>query len=231
MTTTNRNDGQSGNFPLNHLRLDRLNSTLRHRLRNFCAGMKIAIGTIAETTDPQQTGEHCGLMQQELSRLLEFSERMDLLIDKLPPAEPRPISEIMTGAEEMFSVAFPFCSIKISGKGDSSTGLVHGSWYSLLLKELLTNAGEAAGSSGEVKIGWSVDPVPAMLVVNSGAGWPENIPTCPPCPFSTSKGQHTGIGLSIAQKICSRMNAQLEIITDMPDRILTKVVGDPEEVL
>jgi len=94
----------------------------------------------------------------------------------------------------------------------------------LLLKRLLANliengihAGQEAGASGDVVIGWAADPArdaATILVDDFGKGVPEASRDRIFEPYVTSKATGTGLGLAIARKIAIEHGGDLVLAPD-----------------
>jgi len=207
------------------LNTKQMNSVIRHRLRNLCAGMKMAISSIQEQTAEThpQLEESCTLMNAELEDLLTFSKRMDLLFADLPPKQTIPSNSLITTVTEQFQQKFPFITLELEGTKQEKN-LTNGNYHQLIITELLNNAGEAAGVNGEVKLIWKTEPDFQYAIINSSPNpWPKNIPTPYPTPFTTTRNKHDGIGLVIVQHICEQSNLNLEISTEIENIIIAKI--------
>lgn len=105
-------------YPDNALNCEKMNRILRHRLRNLCAGLKMAVDSISEQVEETHPHlvEHCSLMTGELDDLLVFTERMDLLFSPLPALSPLSLEEILKSVHEYFTETFPFCEFEMEGE-------------------------------------------------------------------------------------------------------------------
>jgi len=204
-------DDSAASYPKGSLDLRKMNRALRHRLRNLCAGVKMTmdrIGSTAASTHPQLV-DRCRIIVSEMDALQNFTERMDLLFDALPPAQPRSLFEIVSELRESFVKSFPFCSLELEGP-EMEAAFPKGSLIQKVLEELLANAGEAAGANGSAKLKWGVDGGSFVFeIVNGGAQIPSDIPLDPPEPFHSPKSRHDGIGLAIVCRICKESHFKL----------------------
>ena len=210
----------------------RMNRIIRHRLRNLCAGVKMAVDRIAEQTsdiDPK-IGEKCTIISSELNNLEEFSVRMDLLFDPLPQPDRLSLFEIVSLSRNFFIREFPFCTLDINGSEENIT-FAHGSWFIIVLKELLRNAGEAAGAENDVKVSWHFAPTFSIAIENDGEEFPVDIPTEPPQPFYTLKSRHDGLGLAIANRICMVTGSELTIHADPGKPVIATIKFSSEEIV
>ncbi|HCN07970.1 MAG TPA: hypothetical protein DIT01_08545 [Lentisphaeria bacterium] len=202
------------NYPLDGHTTFQMNSVVRHRLRNLCAGMKMAVERIADqvgSTYPQVT-DMTPLMIAELTSLQVFTDRADLLFDRLPPAACRCIGEVVSTVRIEFREQFPDTVLHLNFLDtDTNHILEHGNWLLIILRELLHNAGEAAGDAGEVELIWAQAAGAKIVVTNSGLEIPAEIPLAPPLPFFTCRSRHDGIGLAIIARLCKALVADLAI--------------------
>jgi K+-sensing histidine kinase KdpD len=118
--------------------------------------------------------------------------------------------DVVSGLREFFVKKYPLCNMELNGP-QAGIVLKHGSWFTLALKELLDNAGEAAGAEGRVSFSWKVKGAMEFFVQNEGAQIPPSIRFDPPCPFLTSKSRHEGLGLAVAYRICSQTGSEFKI--------------------
>jgi signal transduction histidine kinase len=202
------------NYPLDGHATFQMNSIVRHRLRNLCAGMKMAVERIVDqvgSTYPQIT-EISPLMIAELNSLQVFTDRADLLFDRLPPAARKCIGEVVSTARREFCEQFPDTVLHLDFPDtDTDHAVEHGNWLLVILRELLHNAGEAAGAAGEVELTWAQAAGAKIVVTNSGLEIPADIPLAPPLPFFTRRSRHDGIGLAIVARLCKALVAELDI--------------------
>jgi two-component system nitrogen regulation sensor histidine kinase GlnL len=231
----NKSLESKGKYPENNIDLKLMNRVLRHRLRNLCAGVKMTMDRIASVTKEShpELGGRCDIIKAELDNLQAFTERMDLLFDALPSPESASLFTIISGQREDFAKEFPFCALDLNGP-ELDASLIHGSWVSLALKELISNAGEAAGSSeGTVSLTWNqtADCPLEFTIENNGSGLPEEIPATPPEPFNTQKSRHDGIGMAMAFRIFTEIGAEMKIDKNREHGALVHIKLPKEELL
>ena len=166
-------------------------------------------------------------MLNEFDNLMNFTERMDLLFDELNKGEPMTLFQLITDARKFFSESFPFQTIDLDGS-EATVTINNGTWLQIVLRELLSNAAEADGD--RVRLSWSLDKSLIVIIENSGECFQEDIPVNPPVPFSTRKGRHDGLGLSIIQRIVETLNGHFELkYTD--NTTVATIVIPPEELI
>lgn len=213
-----------GQYPLSVLVPREMNRILRHRLRNFCAGMKMTAERISDrvASDYPDVAERCSLVVAETIDLQRFTERMDLLFDALPSPSTLTLFELMVTARDRFVRDFPARSLELDGPEDDVV-LEHGTWLQTALGELLANAGEAAGLDGLVRLSWRTAPAFAVSVMNAGDTIPPEIPVAPPRPFCTERSRHNGIGMAIAFRICTEMEATMNVEAREPGNTVVSI--------
>lgn len=212
-------------YPGDVLDLHQMNRVLRHRLRNLCAGVKMTASRMADQTresNPRMSSR-CDVIVSELDNLNEFTQRMDLLFDTLPPPEPKNLFELITDLREFFVKTYPFCTLNFDG-AEENINFTSGSLIFIALMELIDNAGEAAGDNGTVDLAWSEnDNNYTFSITNTGCSIPQDIPINPPEPFNTLRSRHDGIGMSIAHRICKALNSELFINISSQETVIATV--------
>ena len=180
-----------------------MNRVLRHKLRNHSAGLKMTLHRIQEVLEGvnSQMADRCSLMLNELESLESFTERMDLIFSDLPEAEPKMLFNLICDLRSHFASHFPMVNLEFVGE-ECAAMFPNGNYILIALKELLSNAGEAAGLEGNVSLQWKLNDKVEFTITNNGESIPEKIPMTPPMPFYTEKGRHDGLGLAIADRIC-----------------------------
>ncbi len=226
--------GQSpASYPKDSIDLRQMNRALRHRLRNLCAGVKMTVERVADTTGKTnpQLADRCRIINTEMDSLQRFTERLDLLFDILPQAQPKTLFEILSTLRDSFVKAYPLCSLELDGP-ECDVAFPKGSWIHAVLKELLQNAGDAAGADGKVFFSWKLSDGSFLFeIVNGGASIPEDIPLAPPQPFHTPKSRHDGLGLAIAFRICNESSFGLDLRNGRSEGASATVRIPPGELL
>jgi len=198
-------------YPEDTVDLTLMNRRLNHRLRNFCTGMQMVVQAIE--TYPQDQAkilEKCPLVQAELDRLMTLTRRLDLLFEVLPPAAEMSVADLMENARFEFAHDFPLCNLDIDApltKGPLSGG----GMLDIALKELLANAGTAAGVDGSVTLRWDVESGDTICITNTGEQLPDDLAIDPPVPFASNRSRHDGIGLAIVHRVLNTIDARWTI--------------------
>lgn len=216
-------------YPEGNIDFRKMDRILRHRLRNLCAGVKMTIDRIAETTSKThpQLGSRCDIIKSELDNLQSFTDRMDMLFDVLPEPRKKSLFETVSELRSFFVKNFPLCSLELNGP-EANIVFRHGSWLINALQELLLNAGAAAGSNGLVKFAWTDAPCVSFTIGNQGKNIGREIPLSPPQPFNTQQSRHDGIGLAIVFRICKEADSEL-IIDNSKENSVTVSIKLPKE--
>lgn len=213
--------------------LRQLNRVLRHKLRNLCAGVKMTVGRIAVQTAETlpSVAQRCKVVENEFDQLQAFTERMDLLFDHLPAVTEMPLFTLLTSLRDEFAKKFPLCQLDLEGP-ELAVKLKRGSLAKLCLAELLSNAGEAAGSGGHARLNWSQNDAGGLDfgVENTGAAIDATIPIQPPMPFFTTRGRHDGLGLAIAARAAAACDGRFEIVSNQENHVAAVFALPPEDI-
>lgn len=225
---TDQSPADNQNYPMDLVDGTRMDRIVRHRLRNFCAGMRMAVSIIHDKPGlADDDRARCGLMLAEMDDLQRFSDRLSLLFGPPLPQEAGTVTEVMATAQAEFSQAFPLCSLDLQGPlADTPVELPAANWVALVLRELLRNAAEAAGRDGSVKLFWALSPTFRAGVASTGTALPDSIPRFPFRPFNTTRNRHDGIGLAIIQRYCELLGYRLVMSHDVPGALVFLIGAD-----
>ncbi len=205
-------------YPLVAIDRVRLNQIIRHRVRNVCGGCRMILDVIRSHADDIMGDPFdWSALYGEIDDVQQFSHRLDLLIEPLPPPQPGLLDGMVAEARQSFAKRFPLCSLEVAGPGDSREHPA-ANWLALALGELLINAGRAAGSSGagSVEVAWQSEPFLQLVVANNGTAFPGGIPVDPPVPFRTAAPSRDGIGLAIVHRLCLALGMDMQVRADLP---------------
>ncbi|RMD82239.1 MAG: sensor histidine kinase [Lentisphaerae bacterium] len=206
---------------VNHYQMNRI---VRHRLRNLCFGMSMALERMQEQTASvlPQASENCALMLKELDHLMNFTHRMDLLFSELPEPEEKKLVDILLRVREEFAEKHPYCDLELEGP-QLDVVIASGNYLSIILGELLDNAAEAALEPNP-RLTWSrPDQKILKFAVTNQTDAPLEVPLSPPQPFFTTRGRHDGLGLAIVQRLVNHSNATLTINQNGDDQVCAEV--------
>jgi len=219
-----------GTLPTDRIDLQRMNRVLRHRLRNLCCGMKMALERISDQTrmDYPTVGDSCTVMSSELENLLAFTHRMDLLFDTLPKPEPFNLFQIISHARQFLAESHPYCTVKMSGP-EEEIKLLPGSLVRIALEQLLANAAELTVDD-TVEFKWESGKGLKFIVENSFSAEIDSIPVEPPLPFVTHRGRHDGLGLAIVQRIADALGGSFKL-KQLPNKRVVAALRIPARYL
>ena len=222
------NPGQLGLTPQHTFQMNRI---LRHKLRNHSAGLKMTLHRIQEVLEGvnSQMADRCELMLSELESLEKFTERMDLIFSDLPEAEPIMLFNLICDLRRSFASDYPMVNLEFIGQ-ECAAQFPNGNYIMIALKELLLNAGEAAGLEGNVSLQWKLDDKVEFTITNNGDDIPEKVPTKPPIPFYTEKGRHDGLGLAIVDRICRSLGGTFSLTPQTKGGVVAKIELPREEL-
>lgn len=196
--------------------LSRMNSVLRHRLRNFASGIKSAVSLIATETegviDPGLS-EYFPLIINECNELDKLTGRLSLLFSSSADGG---ISNVGSAADVLLSnlhSEFPTMVIDLECDETLSELTIVASGHVIIaLKELVKNSVEA-DPRGRVIISCSLsDGVLHWRVRDFGAGVVKDDLEKIFLPFYTTKSRHIGIGLAIARKLIGEAGGSVEAV-------------------
>lgn len=208
--------------------LQQMNRTMRHKLRNHCAGMEMSVTAIREELedlDPSQL-ILCDLMLKELKTLESFTDRMNLVYGQLLPGEPENFYEILQEITTELHGRFPQQEFTIQNEA-SFLAVKAGEYWRIILREMLTNA--CLHGQGDIDIHWQLGESFKFKVVNNCNDFDTKIPITPPKPFYTNKGRCDGLGLSIVDRLCKEMNGEFEFKLKSKDAKVHSFIALPFE--
>ena len=205
-------------YPDAHVDLERLNQIVRHRVRNVCGGcrMLLDMARMRLSTAGADSAIQWDSLYAEVENMQQFSSRLDLLLSPLPEPQEETVAAVFGQLREDVVEQFPLCTVRFEGPMEERT-LSAGNWYRFLLRELVVNAGRAAGRNGTVEVAWSTSPRFEVAIANDGGRFPGRIPLNPPVPFKTTHPSRDGLGLSIAYRLSLALDADLTFRDDLPD--------------
>ncbi|MFQ3592115.1 MAG: HAMP domain-containing sensor histidine kinase [Gemmataceae bacterium] len=193
--------------------LGQLAGGLAHQLRNSLTGARLAVQLHRSETPGDSPALEVAL--RELT-LLETQVRRLLDLGKTPPTHRQAcdLSERVTQAVELLQPRCQHAKIQLDWQSPGSCRAVvdAGQWDQVILN-LLTNAIEAAGPGGLIRVSLHPPLPPAKLLVlevaDNGPGPQEAIVTRLFEPFVTTKPEGVGLGLAVARQIVEAHGGRL----------------------
>lgn len=192
-----------------------LSAGLLHQLRNCAAGARLAL---------KIHRKHCDRADQES---LDVAERqLDLLSDHVqrylvmrPDEQPAPavcqLNDVLRDVSRLLDPTFRHRRVRLTrnAPGADATLRVGSENLRHLLCNLLTNAADAAGAGGEVRLDVNAADfsVVRFRVTDTGPGLPPELATQAFEPFVTTKPEGIGLGLVICRRIAEDCGGELRL--------------------
>ena len=201
----------------------RMNKVMRHRLRNFASGIKNAVSLLeSELKDvmPPEIQEYFPLIQGECDQLNVLTERLSLVFDPGCPlrvaarldVQPQPIDAVVRKVLEEMRKLYPAAEIRVVAADElRNQPISGGTALALALGELVCNAIEAARNQPVLLRCEEQDGELACRVTDQGPGAGPGDPAQIFLPFHTTRGKHTGIGLTIAAEVLAEHAGRLSV--------------------
>ena len=231
--------------------LGRLAAGLAHELNNPLSSVagftealqrRLAEGQAAQTGGLADFREYLGLIQEEVERAATIVRRLlDFARMREPTFEPVDLERVVANAVTFVERTARLANQHIVVAPFPSGAVVHadGQMLQQVFLNLLTNALDAIGGTGEVRIearlrpaGDAKGPGPAwidVMVSDSGSGIaPEHLGKIFD-PFFTTKevGKGTGLGLAICQSIVEQHRGAIEVESEGAGKGATVTVSLP----
>ncbi len=206
----NVNLNDNGTYPSERIDLRCLNRVLRHRLRNLCCGMKMALERVSDQTGESfpSIRDNCVVMGSELDNLLTFTQRMDLLFETLPAPIPMTFFQLLTQCRLDLNERTPICKLRMAIP-DLEIKILPVSLVRIALDELLKNAAEGA-TNDKISLKWEHGKGLKFSVENTSLSISDHLVTIPPRPFVSHRGRHDGLGLAIIQRIADAIGGSFK---------------------
>ncbi|MEI6212180.1 MAG: HAMP domain-containing sensor histidine kinase [bacterium] len=200
-----------------------MNKVLRHRLRNFASGIKNAVSLLEEENRdvlPPESREYFPLIQGECDQLHVLTERLSMMFDPACPVrvaartdvQPQPLDGIVRKVLEEIRRTFPAAEVDVAAEDEVRSKLIAGGTALVLaLVEMVGNAIEAARNKPVLLQCEEQGGELACRVVDQGPGVGSGDPAQILLPFHTTRGKHTGIGLTLAVEVLAEHGGRLSV--------------------
>jgi len=195
--------------------LRRMNSVLRHRLRNHASGMRTATDFLASSMQdrlkPEEL-EYFPLIRQECGDLVSLVDRLNLWFEDVPTAASAEVASVLAAVATDARTRLPRATLVLPEVNASARRIVvRPDHLRIVLFELVANATEAAmHKPAFVEVSVESDRLLVAVVDQGAAPTKANIEDWLR-PFFTTKPRHLGLGLAIARRLLQDVGAEVAI--------------------
>jgi len=216
---------------------------IAHELKNPLAGIKGAAQLLRDDVESEEGLALIDLIGSEIDRIRRLADRMEKLGDENPSvAERVNIHEILRQARRVIQSANP--KIIFDERYDPSLPHVLGDPDTLMqaLLNLIKNAAESAGSSGQIRLetsfragvrsGKSSRQLPVQIrIIDDGPGISKDLLAQIFQPFVTTKPEGQGLGLALVSKVAAAHEGLVEVQSVPGRTVFSLLLPSPKEVL
>lgn len=203
----------------------RLSAQVAHEVRNplHAIGLEaeLGLGLLAEQAaeTPTAVGNHSGL-KSALQAILAAVDRLEkitenyLRLSRMGTGERRPadLCEILEHALATYATAIEKARVRIDWKGGSALPiLADATNLEQAVGNLLQNALQSGARRIEFRLG-ARDDRAFIRIEDDGPGVPESVREKLFTPFSTTKAQGTGLGLSFVKKVSEEHGGEVRLV-------------------
>ena len=212
---------------------------IAHELKNPLAGIKGAAQLLRDDVESAEGLALIKLIGSEIDRIGRLVDRMEKLGDADPTsAEQVNIHEILRQAKRIIQSANP--GILFDERYDPSLPHVPGDPDTLMqaLLNLIKNAAESAGESGEILLetsfrtgvrgGGAGKLLPVQIrVIDNGPGVPKDMMAQIFQPFVTTKREGQGLGLALVSKVADAHHGLVEVQSEPGRTVFSLLLPAP----
>ena len=216
---------------------------IAHELKNPLAGIKGAAQLLRDDVESEEGLALIDLIGSEIDRIRRLADRMEKLGDENPSvAERVNIHEILRQARRVIQSANP--KIVFDERYDPSLPHVLGDPDTLMqaLLNLIKNAVESAGSSGQIRLetsfragvrsGKSSRQLPVQIrIIDDGPGISKDLLAQIFQPFVTTKPEGQGLGLALVSKVAAAHEGLVEVQSVPGRTVFSLLLPSPKEAL
>ena len=216
---------------------------IAHELKNPLAGIKGAAQLLRDDVESEEGLALIDLIGSEIDRIRRLADRMEKLGDENPSvAERVNIHEILRQARRVIQSANP--KIVFDERYDPSLPHVLGDPDTLMqaLLNLIKNAAESAGSSGQIRLetsfragvrsGKSSRQLPVQIrIIDDGPGISKDLLAQIFQPFVTTKPEGQGLGLALVSKVAAAHEGLVEVQSVPGRTVFSLLLPSPKEAL
>src|SRR3954447_11938665 len=209
--------------------LGEMAAAIAHEVKNPLAGIEVMAGILKRQLPESQDAQtiladiikEAKMANAIVLEVLEFVRPIRLQVENIA------VADVVRDAISMAESHVPKGAVQVSVSLAGELRPIQGDPYQLrqLFTNLLTNAFEALGGTGDVQItgvalateeeaGPGVEPAGPMIQVtvsDSGPGVPRDVADRIFSPFFTTKPQGSGLGLAIVRKIIDAHDGRIDI--------------------
>ena len=217
----------------------RLAATIAHEIHNPLDSVSNLLYLLRNGASPEESNQFMNMAEQELTRVTQISRAMLGLYRESKAPVVVDLKEMLQ--EILLLLERRLTDLGVTVSTDIPKPICVGAFPAELRQvftNLITNAAEAAGPGGEVRVGVTpqaatVDAtgktIPAgatVIIADNGAGVHEDIQPYLFQPFFTTKGEHgTGLGLWVSRGIINKHGGTIFLESDTSDAAHGTVVS------
>jgi PAS domain S-box-containing protein len=206
----------------------RLAATIAHEIHNPLDSVSNLLYLMRTGSSPEESAQFMAIAEQELARVTHISRAMLGLYRE--SQAPVPVDLKDTLEQTLLLMERRFLDLGVTATSEFPDALTIEGYPAELRQvftNLITNAGEAAGSGGHVRVSLKPQATGALLggqkteagalieIADDGPGIPPEIQAHLFQPFFTTKGQAgTGLGLWVSQGIVNKHGGRLMLKSD-----------------
>ncbi|MBB5338219.1 ATP-binding protein [Tunturiibacter gelidoferens] len=209
----------------------RLAATIAHEIHNPLDSVSNLLYLMRNGASPEESVHFMDMAEQELTRVTQISRAMlGLYRESKAP--------VVVDLKEMLEEILLLMERRLSDLGVTTTTempepievCAFPAELRQVFTNLITNAAEAAGQGGQVKVsivpqcasvganGQKLQPGAIISIADNGVGIPDDVQPHLFQPFFTTKGEHgTGLGLWVSRGIINKHGGTISISSDTSD--------------
>jgi PAS domain S-box-containing protein len=209
----------------------RLAATIAHEIHNPLDSVSNLLYLMRNGASPEEANQFMDMAEQELTRVTQISRAMLGLYRESKAPVVVDLKEMLQEILLLLERRMADLGVRISTDIPKPISVAaFPAELRQVFTNLITNAAEAAGAGGEVKI--SIEPQAAgmdesgqkmqagatVTIADSGPGIPEEVRPHLFQPFFTTKGEHgTGLGLWVSRGIINKHGGTISLESDATD--------------
>jgi PAS domain S-box-containing protein len=217
----------------------RLAATIAHEIHNPLDSVSNLLYLMRNGATPEESNQFMDMAEQELTRVTQISRAMLGLYRESKAPVVVDLKEMLQEILLLLERRHADLGVRISTEIPKSISVAgFPAELRQVFTNLITNAAEAAGAGGEVRI--AIEPQSASMdeagqkmqagatvtIADSGPGIPEEVRPHLFQPFFTTKGEHgTGLGLWVSRGIINKHGGTISLESDATERAHGTVVS------